>query len=88
MYRLIIAIALLSSPALAQTNDSLKDCQVIGQTANGDMVYALGCKALKPENISSNYKPKMAPTDMSETVIPKPGATQTPETTPTTGVNK
>ncbi len=88
MHKLAIAIFLLSSPAFAQTDDALKDCQAIGQTARGDIVYALGCKALKPDNVSSDYKPKMAPTEMSDTVIPKSGATQTPETTPTTGVNK
>lgn len=88
MYKLAIAVALLSSPALAQSTDGLKDCQAIGQTARGDMVYALGCKALKPENANPEYKPKMAPTDMSETVIPKAGATETPETTRTTGVDK
>lgn len=88
MYRFAIAIALLSSPAFAQSAPDFKDCQAIGQTAHGETVYALGCKALKPENADKEYKPAMAPTNMGETVIPKAGATQTPETTPTTGVDK
>jgi hypothetical protein len=50
------------------------------------MVYAMDCKALKTESTSTEYKPKMPPTDMKETV--KAGKEQTPETTPTTGVNK
>ena len=52
------------------------------------MVYALNCSAVKAENTSPDYKPNMAPTDLKETVIPKAGATQTPEATTTTGVNK
>jgi hypothetical protein len=52
------------------------------------MVYSLDCKAIKAESASAEYKPKMPPTTMPETVIPKSGATQKPEDTPTTGVNK
>ncbi len=88
MYRLATAILLLSSPAFAQNKDVLRDCQAIGQTASGEMVYGLDCKALKAENKSPEYKPGMAATNMKDTVIPKSGAVQTPETTPTTGVNK
>jgi hypothetical protein len=88
MYKLATAILLLSSPALAQNNDALRDCPPIGQTAKGEMVYSLDCKALKPENADNNYKPKMPSTTMNETVIPKAGATQTPAQTSTTGVNK
>lgn len=88
MNRLAIAMLLLSSPAFAQGGAATSDCTPIGKTATGEMVYALGCNALKAENTSPEYKPKIAPTDMKETVIPKAGATQTPETTPTTGVNK
>jgi hypothetical protein len=88
MYRIAIAILLMSSPAFAQNNDALRDCKAIGQTASGEMVYGLDCKALKAENKSPEYKPGMAPTNMKDTVIPKSGAVQTPETTPTTGVNK
>jgi hypothetical protein len=88
MYKLATAILLLSSPAFAQNND-LRDCSPIGQTGKGEMVYSLDCKAIKAENANDmNYKPKMPSTTMSETVIPKSGATQTPAETPTTGVNK
>ena len=71
---------LLSSPALAQSSEALKDCPPIGQTAKGDLVYSLDCKAIK-----ADYKPDMPPTNMKETVIPKSGGLQTPETTQTKG---
>lgn len=79
------AIVLLSSPAFAQT--ASVDCPPTGQTAKGELVYGMDCKVLKPENRVEN-QPNMPPTNMKDTVIPKSGATQTPETTPTTGVNK
>jgi hypothetical protein len=88
MYKLATAILLLSSPAFAQNNDALRDCPAIGQTGKGELVYSLDCKAIRAENADLNYKPKMPSTTMSETVIPKSGATQTPAETPTTGVNK
>jgi hypothetical protein len=86
MNRLAIAMLLLASPVFAQgpvTPDALRDCPPIGQTARGEMVYSLDCKALKAENKDANYKPDMPATNLPETVIPKSGATQTPETTPT-----
>jgi hypothetical protein len=89
MIRLALAILLLASPAFAQDKaaapDALRDCPPIGQTAKGEMVYSLDCKAIKAENADSNYKPNMPATAMSETVVPKAGATQTPETTPIKG---
>ena len=88
MYRLATAILLLSAPAFAQNNDVLRDCPAIGQTGKGELVYSLDCKAIKAETADMNYQPKMPPTTMKETVIPKSGATQTPAETPTTGVNK
>jgi hypothetical protein len=88
MYKLATAILLLSSPAFAQSTDIIRDCPPTGQTAKGEMVYSLDCKAIKAENADLNYKPKMPTTTMHETVIPKSGATQTPAETPTTGVNK
>jgi hypothetical protein len=88
MLKLATAILLLSTPALAQSNEALRDCQPIGQTAKGDLVYAMDCRALKAENVSTEFKPNMPPTNMKDTVIPKSGGVQTPETTPTTGVNK
>jgi hypothetical protein len=85
MNRLAIAMLLLASPAFAQTTpDALRDCPPIGQTAKGEMVYSLDCKALKAENKEVNYKPDMPATNLPETVIPKSGKVQTPETTPTT----
>jgi hypothetical protein len=88
MYRLAAAILLVSTPVLAQNIDALRDCPPIGQTAKGEMIYSLDCKAIKAENVDANYKPKMPATTMNETVIPKSGAAQTPAETPTTGVNK
>jgi hypothetical protein len=85
MFKFAAAIVLLSSPAFAQTGSV--DCPPIGQTAKGEMVYGMDCKSLKAENRAEN-QPNMPPTTMKDTVIPKSGATQTPETTPTTGVNK
>ena len=88
MYKLATAILLLSSPAFAQSSDAVKDCPPIGQSAKGELIYSMDCKMLKAENLDTSYKPKMAPTDMKETVIPKSGGEQTPATTTTTGVNK
>lgn len=92
MYRLLAVLMLaVASPALAQTppnTSSLSDCTAIGKTASGETVYGLDCKALKAEINSPEYKPGMAPTALKDSVIPKAGATQTPETTPTSGVNK
>jgi hypothetical protein len=79
------AFLLLASPAFAQTGPV--DCPPTGQTAKGDLVYGMDCKSLKPENRAEN-QPNMPATNMKDTVIPKSGATQTPESTPTTGVNK
>jgi hypothetical protein len=87
MLRLATAVLLISSSAFAQNNDALRDCKPIGQTSGGEMVYGLDCKALKAENKSPEYKPGVV-TNMKDTVIPKSGAVQTPESTPTTGVNK
>jgi hypothetical protein len=85
MTRLAIAMLLLASPAFAQGTaapDALRDCPPIGQTAKGEMVYSLDCKALKAENKEVNYKPDMPATNLPATVIPEAGKTQTPETTP------
>jgi hypothetical protein len=88
MFKLAAAIMLISIPALAQDNDELRNCKPIGQSAKGELIYGMDCKALKAENAQTEYKPKMPPTDMPDTVIPKSGAQQTPETTRTTGENK
>jgi hypothetical protein len=88
MYKLATAILFLSSPAFAQNTDVLRDCPPIGQTAKGEMVYSLDCKAIKAENSDVNYKPNMPSTSMKETVIPKSGGKENPADTQTIGVNK
>jgi hypothetical protein len=87
MLRLATAILMLSSPAYAQTTPVTPDCPPIGQSAKGELIYGMDCKDLKPEN-RMEVLSTMPPTDMKDTVIPKSGKVQTPETTPTTGVNK
>jgi hypothetical protein len=54
MYKLATAILLLSSPAFAQNNDAIRDCPPTGQTAKGELVYSLDCKAIKAENADAN----------------------------------
>lgn len=88
MYRLAVALILVSSPAFSQSSDALKDCPPIGQSAKGELIYSMDCKALKAENVSTEYKPNVPEMNLKDTVIPKSGGTQTPETTPTTGENK
>lgn len=91
MLRMIAIITLLASPALAQEKQidaaALKDCPPIGQSAKGELIYAMDCAALKPEN-RVELLPNMPPTNMKDTVIPKSGGVQNPETTPTQGENK
>jgi hypothetical protein len=88
MHRLFIAMFLLASPAFAQSNDALKDCPPIGQSAKGELIYSMDCKALKAESINTDYKPNVPQMDLKDTVIPKADNAQTPANTPTTGVNK
>lgn len=80
MVRLAAALLLISSSAFAQTATPARDCAP-GQTS-------AGTDCSKPENKQTEVKPPVPQTNMKETVIPKAGATQTPETTPTTGQNK
>jgi hypothetical protein len=88
MLKLAAAIVLLSSTAFAQDKPvdatALQSCAPIGQSAKGALIYGMDCKALKPEN-RTEVLPNMPPTNMADTVIPKSGGTQTPETTPTKG---
>jgi hypothetical protein len=88
MLKIAAVLALLVSPALAEEKavdqTLLKDCQPIGQSAKGELIYGMDCVALKPEN-RVEVLPNMPPTNMKNTVIPKAGKVQTPETTPTTG---
>ena len=88
MLKLSIALLLAASPAFAQTTSpNPPDCPPIGQSAKGELIYAMDCAALKPEN-RMDVLPNMPPTNMKDTVIPKSGKVQTPETTPTTGENR
>jgi hypothetical protein len=88
MYKFAIAILLLSAPtsAFAEENAdpaALQKCPPIGQTAKGDLIYSLDCKAITTDYTVGENKPNMPKTTMKETVIPKSGGTQTLETTPT-----
>ena len=91
MLKLASVFILLTSPALAQEKPvdqaALRDCPPIGQSAKGELIYGMDCQALKSEN-RVEVLPGMPPTNMADTVIPKSGKVQTPETTPTTGENK
>jgi len=87
MNKFALAILLLASPAFAQSKDvaadALRDCPPIGQTGRGELIYSLDCKAIRAENVDVNYQPKMPSTNLSETVVPKAGATQAPDSAPT-----
>ena len=89
---LAVAILLISTSAFAQNKAAdapgLSACPPIGQTAKGELIYSLDCKAIKTDYTVGEYKPAMPETNMKETVIPKSGAVQTPATTPTTGETK
>ena len=88
MLRFAAMFALLASPALAQDKaidpEALRDCPPIGRSAKGELIYGMDCKALKPEN-RVEILPNMPPTNMKDTVIPKSGGVQNPDTTPTKG---
>ncbi|MBR0698204.1 hypothetical protein [Bradyrhizobium lablabi] len=81
-------VGALASPAFAEDKvvdpDAFKECRPIGQSARGELIYGMDCAALKPEN-RVEVLPNMPPTNLKDTVIPKAGKVQTPETTPTTG---
>jgi len=55
-----------------------------GQTARGELIYSLDCKAIRTDYTVGENKPNMPPTNMKDTVIPKSGDVPTPATTPTT----
>ena len=86
---LAVAIVLMSTSAFAQDRAAdtagLSGCPPIGQTAKGELIYSLDCKAIKTDYTTGEYKPNMPETNLKDTVIPKSGATQTPATTPTKG---
>ncbi|WP_213737521.1 hypothetical protein [Bradyrhizobium sp. dw_411] len=89
MYKLAAALLLLSTSAFAQNKGAdpaaLKSCPPIGQTAKGELIYSLECKAITTDSTVGEYKPDMADTNLKNTVVPKSGGTQTPEATPTKG---
>ena len=76
-----IVLTMIGLPASAQTTSPARDCAPGSQTTGST-------DCTKPENKQTEVKPAMPSTNMKDTVIPKAGAQQTPETTPTTGVNK
>jgi hypothetical protein len=88
MLRIAAAIVLLSSAAFAQDKtvdpSALQDCPPIGQSAKGELIYGMDCKALKPEN-RVEVLSTMPPTNLPNTVIPKSGGKQNPDETPTKG---
>ena len=90
MYKLAVAMLLLSVPAFAQDKSAdpaaLQSCPPIGQTARGELIYSLDCKAIKTDYTVGENKPNMPPTNLNNTVIPKAGGVQTPETTSTKAV--
>jgi hypothetical protein len=92
MYKLAAALLLLSTAAFAQNKSAdlteLQKCPPIGQTAKGEMIYALDCKAITTDYTVGESKPNMPATNLKDTVIPKSGGMQTPETTPTKGENR
>jgi hypothetical protein len=87
MYKFAIAILLFSAPAFAQDNSAnpavLQKCPPIGQTAKGELIYSLDCKAISTDYTVGEVKPNMPKTTLKETVIPKSGGEQNPEATPT-----
>jgi hypothetical protein len=102
MVKLAIAILLASSPALAQGSGEPTDCQPIGQTAKGELVYGIDCKALNTKTLNTkalktnaktgttgaDYKPDMPATNLPDTVIPKAGGKESPPETQPSGEMK
>ena len=88
MLKAIAAFLLLSSSAFAQDkpddSSEFQDCPPIGQSAKGELIYGMDCKAIKPEN-RVEVLPGMPPTNLPNTVIPKSGGKQNPDETPTKG---
>ncbi len=74
MYKLAVAVLLLSAPALAQADPAaLQSCPPFGQTARGELIYSLDCKAITTDYTVGESKPNMPPTNLKNTVIPKAG---------------
>jgi hypothetical protein len=53
MYRLGLALLIVSNPAFAQDKVeepvTLQSCYPIGQTVRGELIYSLDCKAITPQ---------------------------------------
>lgn len=82
MLKYAIGILLISSSAYAQSTPST-DCTPIGQTAKGELVYAMDCKSMTTGSAVDANVQKMPSTNIPNTVVPKSGGTETPpETTP------
>ena len=91
MYKLAAAILLLATPVFAQDKSadpaSLQSCPPIGQTARGELIYSLDCKAITTDyTVGENKLNNMPPTNLKNTVIPQSGGLQTPEITSTKAV--
>jgi hypothetical protein len=87
MYKLAVALLLVSAPAFAQTKSAdpaaLQSCPPIGQTARGELIYSLDCKAITTDYTVGENEPKMPETDLKDTVIPKSGGAQMGDSAPT-----
>ena len=92
MYKLAVALLLVSTPAFAQTKSadpaSLQSCPPIGQTARGELIYSLDCKAITTDYTAGENKPNMPQTSLKDTVIPKSGGDQIGNSAPTKGETK
>ena len=91
MLKIAAAFLLFSSAAFAQDKQidasSLQDCAPIGQSAKGELIYGMDCKAIKPEN-RVEVLSTMPPTNLPNTVLPESGGKQNPDATPTKGENR
>lgn len=87
----VAILAVIATPALAQDNtvdpDALKNCLPIGQSEKGELIYAMDCAALKPEN-RKEVLSTMPPTNLPNTVIPKSGGKEKGDDAPTKGESK
>jgi hypothetical protein len=91
MYKPAVVILLLSAPAFAQDKSAdpaaLQSCPPIGQTARGELIYSLDCKAITTDyTVGENKLNNMPPTNLKNTVVPQSGGLQTPETTSTKAI--
>jgi hypothetical protein len=63
MKQLIVAAALLSSPAVAQ-DETVEEpvCQLIGRTEKGDLVYSMECRNIPGLKAGTNGYNPLTPT--------------------------